>query len=95
MRVAEKVDGEWVVHQWLKKAVLLSFRLSPNAIMRAGELGGAVGPWWDKVDNKFDGTEMTAVRRGWLPLRAWRHRPPWRLRGARNAVLMPSFVKYR
>ena len=50
-RVAEKVDGEWQVNQWLKKAVLLSFRLNPMSVI-AGGPGGSV--WWDKVDSKFD-----------------------------------------
>jgi 2,3,4,5-tetrahydropyridine-2-carboxylate N-succinyltransferase len=90
-RVAEKVDGEWIVHQWLKKAVLLSFRLSPNRIMRAGELGGGVGPWWDKVDNKFDGWEAANYSEA-----GFRAVPGAIVRrGAyvgRNAVLMPSFV---
>ena len=54
-RVAQKVDGEWIVHQWPKKAVLLSFRLSANQVMSSGMLGGGVGPWYDKVPNKFDG----------------------------------------
>ena len=45
-RVAEKIDGEWQVHQWLKKAVLLSFRLNDMEIIEGGP-GGAV--WWDKV----------------------------------------------
>jgi 2,3,4,5-tetrahydropyridine-2,6-dicarboxylate N-succinyltransferase len=55
-RVAEKADGDWIVHQWLKKAVLLSFRLNANGVMHgAPSLGGGVGPWWDKVGNKFDG----------------------------------------
>ncbi|MBV9509013.1 MAG: 2,3,4,5-tetrahydropyridine-2,6-dicarboxylate N-succinyltransferase [Caulobacteraceae bacterium] len=90
-RVAEKVDGEWVVRQWLKKAVLLSFRLNPNQVMRAGELGGGVGPWWDKVENKFDG--WAAAQFGDAGFRA----VPGAVvrRGAfiaRNAVLMPSFV---
>ena len=52
LRVAEKSDGEWIVHQWLKKAVLLSFRLSDMKII-ADAPGGAV--WWDKVDSKFLG----------------------------------------
>jgi 2,3,4,5-tetrahydropyridine-2-carboxylate N-succinyltransferase len=46
VRVAEKIDGEWIVRQWAKKAVLLSFRLNPNSIMRAGTMGGAVGTRW-------------------------------------------------
>src|SRR5499426_2681446 len=49
LRVAEKVAGEWRVNQWLKKAVLLSFRLNDMAEI-AGAAGGA--SWWDKVDSK-------------------------------------------
>src|SRR5260221_7536013 len=58
-RVAEKIDGNWVTHQWLKKAVLLSFRLSDNASIKAGELG-----FYDKVQTKFahlDDAEMRAT----------------------------------
>ena len=54
-RVAEKNGGAWVVHQWLKKAVLLSFRLNDMELI-AGAPGGA--GWWDKVPSKFAG--MTA-----------------------------------
>jgi 2,3,4,5-tetrahydropyridine-2-carboxylate N-succinyltransferase len=90
-RVAEKTGGAWVVHQWLKKAVLLSFRLNPNAVMRAGELGGAFGPWWDKVPNKFDGWEA-----GEFAAAGFRAVPGSIVRRgafvARGAVLMPSFV---
>ena len=46
-RVAEKTGNDWTVHQWLKKAVLLSFRLNPNSVMGA-DTGGA-GPWFDKL----------------------------------------------
>src|ERR1700750_495256 len=53
LRVASKETGEWVTHQWLKKAVLMSFRLNPNKIMRPGVGGAGLGPFWDKVDNKF------------------------------------------
>src|SRR6516225_1222890 len=59
-RVAEKKDGEWIVHAWLKKAVLLSFRLNDNRIMGPA-IGAPVtgptspGPWWDKVPTKFSG----------------------------------------
>ena len=90
-RVAEKVDGEWVVRQWLKKAVLLSFRLNPNTIMRAGELGGGIGPWWDKVGNKFDGwgaDQFAAAGFRAIPGAIVR-------KGsyvAKNAILMPSFI---
>ena len=51
-RVAEKIDGEWQVNQWLKKAVLLSFRLNPMEAISGGP-GGA--NWWDKVPSKFLG----------------------------------------
>ncbi len=52
LRVAEKVGGEWRVHQWLKKAVLLSFRLNDMTAI-AGAPGDAT--WWDKVPSKFAG----------------------------------------
>ena len=52
LRVAEKIGGEWRVHQCLKKAVLLSFRLNDTKLID-GAPGGAV--WWDKVDSKFAG----------------------------------------
>ncbi|MBN9019275.1 MAG: 2,3,4,5-tetrahydropyridine-2,6-dicarboxylate N-succinyltransferase [Rhizobiales bacterium] len=87
-RVAEKVDGAWVVHQWLKKAVLLSFRLNPMGAISGGP-GGST--WWDKVPSKFDGwgaTEFGAA--------AFRAVPGAIVRRsayiAPNVVLMPSFV---
>ena len=90
-RVAQKVDGEWVVNQWLKKAVLLSFRLNANQVMSSGMLGGGVGPWWDKVGNKFDGWDA-----GRFEAAGFRAVPGSVVRkGAfigRNVVLMPSFV---
>jgi 2,3,4,5-tetrahydropyridine-2-carboxylate N-succinyltransferase len=49
-RVAEKVDGQWTVHQWLKKAILISFRLNDPHKMEGGPDGGA---WYDKVPTKF------------------------------------------
>jgi 2,3,4,5-tetrahydropyridine-2-carboxylate N-succinyltransferase len=52
VRVAEKVNGGWVTHQWLKMAVLLSFRLTPMTAISGGP-GGA--QWWDKVPSKFAG----------------------------------------
>ena len=51
LRIAEKIDGRWTVHQWLKKAVLLSFRTRPNQIR------GTNCQWYDKVPLKFDGWE--------------------------------------
>jgi 2,3,4,5-tetrahydropyridine-2-carboxylate N-succinyltransferase len=52
LRVAEKIEGRWQVQQWLKMAVLLSFRLSP---MRPIEGGPGGARWWDKVPSKFEG----------------------------------------
>ncbi|MAB10725.1 2,3,4,5-tetrahydropyridine-2,6-dicarboxylate N-succinyltransferase [Hyphomonas sp.] len=88
-RVAEKgADGEWVVHQWLKKAVLLSFRLNANGMI-GGVPGG--GNWWDKVPSKFEGWGETEFREA-----GFRAVPPCAVRRgafvAPNAVLMPSYV---
>ncbi|HEY0630295.1 MAG TPA: 2,3,4,5-tetrahydropyridine-2,6-dicarboxylate N-succinyltransferase [Sphingomicrobium sp.] len=87
-RVAEKAGGEWRVNQWLKKAVLLSFRLNPMEAIPGGP-GGAT--WWDKVPSKFLGWSDNAF--GAAGFRA----VPGAIvrRGAYiapNAVLMPSFV---
>lgn len=91
-RVAEKAGGDWIVHQWLKKAVLLSFRLNANGVMHgAPSLGGGVGPWWDKVGNKFDGWDADRFEAA-----GFRAVPGAVVRkGAyvgKNVVLMPSFV---
>jgi len=90
-RVAEKIDGEWVVHQWLKQAILLSFRLNPNRVMRAGAMADGVGPWWDKVPGKFEGWDAPQFEAA-----GFRAVPGAVVRqGAfigRNVVLMPSFV---
>jgi len=90
-RVAEKIDGAWVTHSWLKEAILLSFRLNPNTVMRAGAMGGEIGPWWDKVPGKFDGwAEPQFVAAGFRAVPGAVAR-----RGAfigKNVVLMPSFV---
>ena len=59
LRVAEKVEGEWRVNQWLKKAVLLSFRLN-DMVEISGAPGGA--QWWDKVDSKFKGWSANRFR---------------------------------
>jgi 2,3,4,5-tetrahydropyridine-2-carboxylate N-succinyltransferase len=87
-RVAEKVDGDWRVQQWLKKAVLLSFRLSPLAAI-AGAPGDA--RWWDKVPSKFAGWD--AARFGSAGFRAV---PGCVVRRsayiAPNVILMPCFV---
>ena len=60
-RVASKDEaGQWVVHEWLKKAVLLSFRLNPNRIIPGG---ADHGPWWDKVASKFEGWDAAEFER--------------------------------
>jgi 2,3,4,5-tetrahydropyridine-2-carboxylate N-succinyltransferase len=86
-RVASRsATGEWVTHQWLKKAVLLSFRLYENALV-----GAAPGPWWDKVPLKFAGwTESDFQKAGFRAVPGAIVR-----RGAfvaPSAVLIPSFV---
>ena len=91
-RVAAKSGGEWIVRQWLKKAVLLSFRLNANGVMHgAPALGGGVGPWWDKVGNKFDGWDAERFEAA-----GFRAVPGAVVRKgayvAKNVVLMPSFV---
>ena len=87
-RVAEKFEGEWVVHQCLKKAVLLSFRLNDMALIE-GSNGG--GHWWDKVPSKFaDWGEEQFREAGFRAVPGSIVR-----RGAfvgKGAVLMPSFV---
>jgi 2,3,4,5-tetrahydropyridine-2-carboxylate N-succinyltransferase len=88
-RVAEKTGDAWTVHQWLKKAVLLSFRLNPNSVMGA-DTGGA-GPWFDKVATKFTGWGQAQFEAA-----GFRAVPGAIVRRgafvARNAILMPSFV---
>ncbi len=93
LRVAEKAAGQagpaaWRVHQWAKKAVLLSFRLNDMAAIPGGP-GGAT--WWDKVDSKFLGMDAAAFARA-----GFRAVPNCVVRRsafiARNVVLMPSFV---
>jgi 2,3,4,5-tetrahydropyridine-2-carboxylate N-succinyltransferase len=87
-RVAEKVGGDWQVHQWLKKAVLLSFRLNDM-----GVIGGGPGEsvWWDKVPSKFEGWGADRFRSA-----GFRAVPNCVVRRgafvAPNVVLMPSFV---
>ena len=89
LRVAEKIDGEWVTHQWLKKAVLLSFRLNDNAVMN--EAGNNNARYFDKVPTKFADYSDADFRAG-----GFRVVPPAVARRgafiARNVVLMPSYV---
>ncbi|HXL99335.1 MAG TPA: 2,3,4,5-tetrahydropyridine-2,6-dicarboxylate N-succinyltransferase [Rhizomicrobium sp.] len=87
-RVAEKIGGEWQVHQWLKKAVLLSFRLTEMKPI-AGAPGGA--QWWDKVDSKFTGWGENRFRAAGfraVPGAVVRHSAYI----GKGVVLMPSFV---
>ncbi len=87
-RVAEKQSGEWVVNQWLKKAVLLSFRLN-NMEPIAGGPGNSA--WWDKVPSKFDGWGASEFADA-----GFRAVPNCVVRRsayiAPGVVLMPSFV---
>ena len=86
LRVAEKIAGEWFTHQWIKKAVLLSFRVRDNRVQESGDVR-----FYDKVDTKFQGWTEAQFREG-----GFRVVPGTIVRKgsfiARNAVLMPSFV---
>jgi 2,3,4,5-tetrahydropyridine-2-carboxylate N-succinyltransferase len=86
LRVAEKLDGSWHTHQWIKKAVLLSFRLEDNQPVHAGSL-----QFYDKVRTKFERYDREQFERG-----GFRVVPPAvARRGAyigKNVVLMPSYV---
>ena len=89
LRVAEKRDGQWVVQQWAKKAVLLSFRLSDNVPMGFG--GGEPFGFYDKVPTKFAGWTEAQFRDAGVRVVP----PAVARRGAyvaRNVVLMPSYV---
>ena len=87
LRVAERHGvGQWSVNQWLKKAVLLSFRLNDNKLMRAGDLG-----FFDKVQTKFAHLDEAAMRATGVRVVP----PAVARRGSfvgRNVVLMPSYV---
>ncbi len=86
LRVAEKLDGKWATHQWIKKAVLLSFRLEDNVVM-----DGGAQRWFDKVPTKFAHYDTHRFQTG-----GFRVVPGAVVRRgsyiAPNAVLMPSFV---
>ena len=94
LRVASKSgNGDWTVHQWLKKAVLLGFRIHPNALMTGGPatVGNGAGHFYDKVPSKFEGWTEADFQKA-----AFRVVPPATVRRgsyiAPNAVLMPSYV---
>jgi 2,3,4,5-tetrahydropyridine-2-carboxylate N-succinyltransferase len=86
LRVAEKIDGSWRVNEWLKKAVLLSFRISDNTTVRAGALN-----FYDKVPLKYEGWDEARFSSAGV-----RVVPPATVRRgafiASNVVLMPSYV---
>ena len=88
LRAAEKRDGAWKANEWVKKAILLSFRLNDMAIIEGGP-GEAV--WWDKVTSKFAGWDEARFRAA-----GFRSVPGAIVRRsafiAKGAVLLPSFV---
>jgi 2,3,4,5-tetrahydropyridine-2,6-dicarboxylate N-succinyltransferase len=86
IRVAEKIGGNWVTHQWIKKSVLLYFRTHDNELMTDGPT-----TYWDKVPTKFSGWTAEQYKTG-----GFRVVPPAVARKgtyiAKGAVLMPSYV---
>ena len=88
LRVASKETGTWVTHQWLKKAVLLSFRLNDMELVKGGP---GTSKWWDKVPSKFEGWTAKDFKAG-----GFRAVPNCVVRKsayiAPGAILMPSFV---
>lgn len=88
LRVAEKINGGWQVHQWLKKAILLSFRLYDSALIAGGPQNSG---WWDKVPPKFAAWDEARFRQA-----GFRAVPHCVVRRsafvAPGVVLMPSFV---
>jgi len=86
LRVAEKIEGQWQTHQWIKKAVLLSFRLEDNSVLKDGYL-----QYYDKVPSKFTGFGPHDFQQA-----GYRVVPPATARKgsyiAKNVILMPSFV---
>lgn len=88
LRIAERNGNDWVVNQWLKKAVLLSFRLNP---MQTIDGGPGSAPWWDKVSSKFSGwnaDDFSAAGFRAVPGSLVRRSAHI----AKNVVLMPCFV---
>lgn len=85
-RVAEKINGDWVTHQWLKKAILLSFKLFPNQLINAGDC-----QFYDKLALKFSGLDSSTYAE--MGVRVVPHAVA--RRGAfiaKNSILMPSYV---
>ena len=86
LRVAEKIDGDWVTHQWLKKAVLLSFRINDNRVMDGGNTR-----YYDKVESKFSNyseADFAAAGVRVVPNAVARHGS---FIGS-SVILMPSYV---
>ncbi|MCZ6604782.1 MAG: 2,3,4,5-tetrahydropyridine-2,6-dicarboxylate N-succinyltransferase [Alphaproteobacteria bacterium] len=91
VRVAEKRDGDWQVNQWLKIAVLLSFRLNDMEVIGGGPGSDDAAAWWDKIPSKFAGwgaVEFAAAGFRAVPTCVVRHSAYI----APGVVLMPSFV---
>ncbi|MEO0396574.1 MAG: 2,3,4,5-tetrahydropyridine-2,6-dicarboxylate N-succinyltransferase [Cyanobacteria bacterium P01_A01_bin.137] len=92
-RVCEKSGNDWVVNQWLKKAVLMSFRLNDSTVIASGLTYGEMGdaPWFDKVPSKFSGWTQDDYTKA-----SFRAVPNCVVRRgsyvANNVVLMPSFT---
>lgn len=86
LRIAEKINGQWITHQWLKKAVLLSFRINDNQMTEGGG-----NRYYDKVPMKFTSYDEARFKK-----EGFRVVPPAAVRQgafiARNTVLMPSYV---
>ena len=86
LRIAEKINDQWVTHQWIKKAVLLSFRMEDNAFIKGG-----FSNYFDKIPSKFADFSSKDFRNG-----GFRVVPPATVRKgafiASNVVLMPSYV---
>ena len=91
-RVCEKIEDKWEVHQWLKKAILLSFRIQDMELINSGpSIVGGNTSWWDKVPSKFQNWEATDFQAA-----GFRAVPNCVVRRsayiAKSAVLMPCFV---
>ena len=92
LRVCEKFEDKWEVHQWLKKAILLSFRIQDMELINGGpSIVGGNTSWWDKVPSKFQNWEATDFQAA-----GFRAVPNCVVRRsayiAKSAVLMPCFV---
>ena len=92
LRVCEKIDGDWQVHQWLKKTILLSFRIQDMELIDGGpSVVGGNTSWWDKVPSKFQNWQSSDFQAA-----GFRAVPNCVVRRsayiAKSAVLMPCFV---